>query len=94
MSGLALLPAPAHLLPTSHTVDVFSNRGTVTEAGNDMGLILLFLPLLYVNFTGSSMTALLLSGFQYGIPHSILLEYFLGLLRSVTTFFFFKCGPF
>ena len=61
-----------------------------------MGLILLFLPLLYVSFASSSMTALLLSGFQSGIPHSILLDYFLGLLRSVTTsfFFFFKCGPF
>ena len=38
MSELALLPAPAHLLPTSHNVNVFFNHGTVTESRQLHGL--------------------------------------------------------
>ena len=98
MSALALLPFLLTFYPLLIMWTSYVTMLWWLKAGNYMGLILFPLPHLYVNFTSSSLTVLLLSGFQSGIPHGVLLKYFLGLLRSVTTscFFFFSfwCGPF
>ena len=80
MSELVLLPVPAYLLPTSHNVNILCNHGMVIESRQLHRLDSVTSTTSLLNFTSSSITVLLLSGFQSGIPHGILLKYFLGLL--------------